>query len=938
MKKTFLSLCLWLFAAGMAMAQMPLCLGDNYYQKRMVKVFEALNDQKLDKVAKYWQDIEEKAAQDGSIEPLTPIAQQLFPVWQLSEAIMMNTKGGHGKLTNIVPYNPWGAYMQFKKACFKPEDRHIADQFLSHKNLQMKVADIKASIEKNLVDTVRKINTESVYDQLIEMLFDYDDMSTIEAEREMIAYNNTKHSEELSECQRYLDKYGQMNASHHFTMEWRRDSLAFERLGKTAAACKAYLAAYPSSRFNNSVQELLHRYAFQELEESVDACQEYIRLYPESEYNDTVKSLEMEYAFRDAKFSDNIGVYNQYLIDYPKSPFRDEAQQLLQQSVMKRYFNPLVTLDELHRFCESSNDLVEVDRSRLISLYRNLVFMPTSAFMKGCDGMLGKVVLASSPDMLQEEEIMIFNDQGLLVRHYNPTQGVNDRYYYSFDPNNGFMLNSKVSASGKVVNYVTKWNEEGDMLEIAGSDGTILGFARDYDYMKRVIHFKGRNPVRTDYYDNEFKLDKSVLSGNMTISYEYNLDGDREAAYKHKGKAVVDSTKYQYGYDANGSSGRLWNWRNQSNNGKLQATRYRQYTTTIDKVFSDSYNAYTIDWKDAPQVADTARVESLITELDNLLMTRFMAAQAAQQVPPAGSAPANTVPPRQTSQPQPVNNAQQGVAQGNNATPALAPAVAQVAPAETPVQEQSVAEEISQVEEEAPAENENPLTKLVKDMVFVEGGVFVMGATPEQDDDAWELEFPAHQVKLSSFYICKYEVTQELWELVMGGNPSACTGKNMPVDMVSWDDCQKFIEKLNEMTGMTFRLPTEAEWEFAARGGNKSQHFKYAGGNEVEKVAWYNLNAEDSSHPVGKKSPNELGLFDMSGNVWEWCADWQNFYTDDIQSNPVGDYPSQGRIQRGGCWNQSDGLCRVSFRGVSAPGMRVHDNGLRLAASKLKKK
>lgn len=912
------------------MAQMPLCLGDNYYQKRMVKVFEALQDQKLDKVAKYWQDIEEKAAQDGTIQPLTPIAQQLFPVWQLSEAMMMNTRGGHGKLTNIVPFNPWGAYMQFKKACFKPEDRHIADQFLAHKNLQMSVAGIKADIEKNLVDTVRKINTESAYDQLIELLFDYDDISTIEKEREQIAYNNTKHTDELSECQRYLDKYAQMNASHHFTMEWRRDSLAFERLGKTAAACKAYLAAYPSSRFNNTVQELLHRYAFQELEESVQACQEYLKLYPESEFNDTVKSLEMEYAFRDAKISDNIGVYNQYLIDYPKSPFKDEAQQLLHQSMMKRYFTPTVTLDALHRFCESSNELEGADKSRIRSLYRNLVFMPTSAFMKGCDGLLGKVVLASSPDMLQEEEIMIFNDQGLLVRHYNPSQGINDRYFYGFDPENGFMLQSKASASGKIVNYVTKWNEEGDMLEVAGSDGSILGFARDYDYMKRVIHFKGRNPVRTDYYSNEFKLDKSVLSGNMTISYEYNLDGDRAAVYKRKGKAVVDSTTYQYGYDANGTSERLWNWKNQSNNGKLQATRYRKYNNTIDKVFGNSYKAYLIDWAQAPQEADTARVTTLINELDNLLMTRFMAAQSAVQVPPSSVTP---IPQVQPSQAHPANDTPQPA-------PATAPepAVAQAAPPATPVQEQHVAEEITQTEvEETPATDENPITKLMRDMVFVEGGVFMMGATPEQDDDAWELEFPAHQVKLSSFYICKYEVTQELWELVMGSNPSTCTGKNMPVDMVSWDDCQKFIEKLNEMTGVTFRLPTEAEWEFAARGGNKSRHCKYAGDNEVGRVAWYNLNAEDTSHPVGKKAPNELGLYDMSGNVWEWCADWHNFYTEDIQTNPVGDYPSQGRIQRGGCWNQSDGLCRVSFRGVSSPGMRVRDNGLRLVATKLKK-
>ena len=221
--------------------------------------------------------------------------------------------------------------------------------------------------------------------------------------------------------------------------------------------------------------------------------------------------------------------------------------------------------------------------------------------------------------------------------------------------------------------------------------------------------------------------------------------------------------------------------------------------------------------------------------------------------------------------------------------------------------------------------------------LLVDGGIFVMGATSEQDDDAWELEFPAHQVKLSSFYICKYEVTQELWEAVMGNNPSKFQGRRMPVDMVSWDDCQKFLEKLKDLTNIEFRLPTEAEWEYAARGGNKSSKCKYSGSSEVSEVAWYNQNSEETSHPVGRKHPNELGLFDMSGNVWEWCADWQNFYSDDIQANPIGDYPSQGRIQRGGCWNQADNLCRVSFRGVCAPSMRSHDTGLRLAATRLSK-
>ncbi|MBR5674782.1 MAG: SUMF1/EgtB/PvdO family nonheme iron enzyme [Muribaculaceae bacterium] len=240
-------------------------------------------------------------------------------------------------------------------------------------------------------------------------------------------------------------------------------------------------------------------------------------------------------------------------------------------------------------------------------------------------------------------------------------------------------------------------------------------------------------------------------------------------------------------------------------------------------------------------------------------------------------------------------------------------------------------------DDEQPKTKEELLKKLISDMVLVEGGIFIMGATPEQEDDAWELEFPAHQVKLSSFYMCRVEVSQALWDAVMGSNPSSCQGWNRPVETVSWDDCNKFINRLNEITGITFRLPTEAEWEYAARGGNRSGHYMYAGSNELDKVAWYNENSEATTHPVGGKQPNELGLYDMSGNVWEWCVDWQNFYSDDIQINPVGDYQSQGRVMRGGCWKQSDTLCRVSFRGVSAPEMRTSECGLRLVATKLTK-
>ena len=164
------------------------------------------------------------------------------------------------------------------------------------------------------------------------------------------------------------------------------------------------------------------------------------------------------------------------------------------------------------------------------------------------------------------------------------------------------------------------------------------------------------------------------------------------------------------------------------------------------------------------------------------------------------------------------------------------------------------------------------------EMVKVEGGTFDMGATKEQEEP-WDSEKPVHKVTLSSFSIAKTEVTQELWQAVMGNNPSYFKGSNLPVEVVSWNDCQEFIRKLNAMTGYNFRLPTEAEWEFAARGGNKSQHYQYSGSNDVGSVAWYGDNSGGKTHPVATKAPNELGIYDMSGNVWEWCEDWYGSYS-----------------------------------------------------------
>ena len=217
------------------------------------------------------------------------------------------------------------------------------------------------------------------------------------------------------------------------------------------------------------------------------------------------------------------------------------------------------------------------------------------------------------------------------------------------------------------------------------------------------------------------------------------------------------------------------------------------------------------------------------------------------------------------------------------------------------------------------------------DMVSVEGGTFTMGATSEQGSAAFSDEMPTHKVTLSDYMIGKTEVTQELWKAVMGSNPSSFSGNNLPVESVSWNDCQEFIKKLNSLTGLNFRLPTEAEWEYAARGGNKSKGYKYSGSNDIGSVAWYWNNAPSKTHAVATKSPNELGLYDMSGNVWEWCSDWYGSYSSGSQINSKRPSSGSDRVRRGGCYVGNAGICRVSNRGHDIPDCRDYYVGLRLA-------
>jgi len=218
------------------------------------------------------------------------------------------------------------------------------------------------------------------------------------------------------------------------------------------------------------------------------------------------------------------------------------------------------------------------------------------------------------------------------------------------------------------------------------------------------------------------------------------------------------------------------------------------------------------------------------------------------------------------------------------------------------------------------------------EMVLVEGGTFIMGSATDSSGNGTMTLSYSHQVTLSSFLIGKYEVTQAEWVSVMGVNESLHQGcASCPVEEVSWNDVQRFIRTLNEKTGRHYQLPTAAQWEFAARGGNKSKRYKYAGGNYIDEVAWCGGEFVDQTHPVGRKRPNELGIYDMSGNVSEWCNDWFDAYYDPgPQTNPQGPLSGAGHVIRGSSWNAAPSGMHVIGGSIGYPDDRSAHVGFRL--------
>lgn len=227
---------------------------------------------------------------------------------------------------------------------------------------------------------------------------------------------------------------------------------------------------------------------------------------------------------------------------------------------------------------------------------------------------------------------------------------------------------------------------------------------------------------------------------------------------------------------------------------------------------------------------------------------------------------------------------------------------------------------------------EQAAKEIASQMTYIEGGVFLMGSNEYEED-----EQPAHSVFLDSFYMSKFQITQKQWINVMGGNPSEYKSDSLlhPVENVSWVDVKLFIERLNTFTKLKYRFPTEAEWEYAAKGGQQTKEFKFAGSNDINEIAWYLSNSNRKTHPVGTKKANELGLYDMSGAVREWCSDWydENYYSISPLQNPKG--PDEGvyKVLRGGSFDSSSKYCTSTNRDYAEPTDRFNNLGLRLAFS-----
>lgn len=577
MKKATISLLLF-FGFQAIWAQEPLFLGDNYYHKRMVKVFEALKEHRPDKAASYWQDIEHKAAKDKTIDGSRPVKMLLYPVWQLSECMMMNQRDGRGKQGDqLLLYNPWSAYALLHTIYASGTDLRNANLFLTHKDIELQVADIKKSIEDNLLDSVRRASTEEGYDRLLGMLFDSREALTnlLRKEREQVAFDALCQTNSLKESQRYLDKYAQEATPWHKSiMTRRRDSLAFCGMATTAAACADYLRRYPESYLRDSVTWLLHERAFCEMPHTEQACNDYLAAYPASHRRLEVEGCRVDYAFDEARKADTMEGYERFLGNYRNSKYQDEAVGLLQQTARRKFWRADVDMAELARYRQGGAYRVE----SVCQLYDNLLLLPTSSMMMGYGTVSGRIVTVTAIGGTEHTEEMVFDRHHLLVSRYDSRTGKLTEYRYGFDNEHGFQLVSRIDGNtGGEVRYQLRYNNEGRLCEVGCTDGRRMVYTLTTAGAPATIaNYERGRIAKTDTYEHttaRWMVIGSARPGGVSIAYTYNDHGDVATMSKMHGGVVMEQTRYEYDY----GSSEGWTHMNQYNGTTLLLTKSRQY-------------------------------------------------------------------------------------------------------------------------------------------------------------------------------------------------------------------------------------------------------------------------------------------------------------------------------------------------------------------------
>lgn len=562
-----------------AQSNVPVFLQKNGYAKDIANVFSLIEEGKLSKAEKEWEDIIKRFDKDKDIDKsvYTTTSSYLYPIWDISRCVLMNTQIGRDKSKEPIKtlFNPWSAYNDFKVAINDGKRKVEVDEFFKIRKLNYSTESIKSAIEENLVNITAKEGTEQAYDKLISTLYDYSNIRIIETKREQIAFSETMKSFSVLRQQQYLDKYKVFNTLHHNKITHRRDSLAFEQLGKSADDCKQYLRKYPHSEYIQEVEKLLHKYEFDNLSQTVSACMKYLSSYPKSEYVNQVKKMMAQYAYDDVKKERTMDAYGDFLRTFGQSEFVGVAKQELNRIVNRKFLSDYVNINELKSFISNREFSSWVDYKPYETLYANLRHLPTSSAMMECKDLTGEVNTHVSVGGNEYDETYVFSDSGLLIQHRHSRNGQNDTWDYSISERGEVKPISKTDNRGKVTTFKTTFNEAGLVAEISGSDGTGFSYTYNSDNsLKTISYSKAGRKYKIDTYEEDV-LVKSDRNG-ISLVYEYNGQGDVIGMTKKRGSIAMEQTTYEYEYDNTGS---YWRSMEQFNNGSYFLAKRRSFIT-----------------------------------------------------------------------------------------------------------------------------------------------------------------------------------------------------------------------------------------------------------------------------------------------------------------------------------------------------------------------